>query len=258
MTEYIAKKTKADGSAEFTQEENETWQILYKRQLEIVKNRACDEFIHGLEVLGMPQDRVPQVPEISKILMEKTGWSVHPVPAIIEVDEFFTLLANKKFPAATFIRTRADLDYIEEPDIFHEYFGHCPLLTNQVYADFLEWYGKFALAADDTVRSLLARLFWFTIEFGLVKTAKGYKVYGGGILSSKNETVYAIDSNKADRRDFDLKNALRTPYRIDIMQPIYYCIENFSDLYELMKVDLVKAAKDAVDSGDFIPTFHTC
>ena len=257
-SKYQAKKVSADGYADFTAEENGTWQILYKRQLEIIQNRACQEFIAGVEKLAMSADRVPQVAEITKSLQAATGWSVVPVPALIDVNEFFTLLANQQFPAATFIRRREELDYLEEPDLFHEYFGHCPLLTNQAYADFMRWYGEFALKSNEAERNLLARLFWFTIEFGLLKTKEGMRIFGGGILSSKNETVYAVESTIPERKAFVLADVLRTPYRIDIMQPIYFYLNNFAELYALIQTDLVSEVKKAAAKGDFVPAFMTC
>ena len=258
MGKYQSKLPDSHGFVHFTEEENETWHTLMTRQTQIIQDRACDEFIHGLEILNMPEDRVPECAEISSALQAATGWSVAPVPALIPVSEFFNLLAHKKFPAATFIRTRADIDYIQEPDIFHEYFGHCPLLTNQAYADYVEWYGKIALTADEQSRRLLARLFWFTIEFGLIKKGDDYRIYGGGILSSKEETVYAVESEIAKRKPLKVLDALRTPYRYDIIQPLYYYIERFHDLYQLMEHDLLACVHEAVRAGEFVPEFVTC
>jgi len=258
MSKYTAKIPDAQGNIDFTEEEDGTWAILMERQQKIIKGRACQEFIDGLDVLKLPEDRMPQCPEISTALMDVTGWSVQPVSAIISASKFFDLLANKKFPAATFIRTRADLDYLQEPDLFHEYFGHCPLLTNQHYAEYLVWYGQFALKANQKQRNLLARLFWFTIEFGLLRSDDGFKVYGGGILSSKDETIYAVESDIPERRPLDVMTVLRTPYRVDIMQPIYYYLDSLEALFHLMKEDLIKFVDEASEAGDFVPTFVTC
>ena len=180
---YIAKTTDDSGKVLYTSEENETWNILIERQLRVIEQRACEEFLAGLQKLALPKDHVPQCAEITEKLQQTTGWSVKPVPALISLKEFFTLLANKQFPAATFIRKREELDYLKEPDIFHEFFGHCPLLTNEAYADFVEWYGKIALTTDsEKIHSLLGRIFWFTIEFGLLQSKEGLRIYGGGIL----------------------------------------------------------------------------
>ena len=148
---------------------------------------------------------------MTEAFKQTTGWSVVPVPAMIKPEQFFELLANKKFPAATFIRTPEDLDYLQEPDIFHEFFGHCPMITYQPFADFMQTYGKLALLAKTEHRSFLSRLFWFTVEFGLIQTDQGVRCYGGGILSSKNETVYAVESDIPQRKPFDLIEVLRTP-----------------------------------------------
>lgn len=258
MSEYIAKKPRADGWIDFTESENQTWAKLYQRQQKIVETRACSEFLDGLVLLNLSQEKIPQIPDMNAVLRKTTGWSVQAVDAIIPVEYFFELLSNKCFPVATFIRRPEDLDYIKEPDLFHEYFGHCPLLTNQAYADFMHQYGQLALKLESKWQHLLARLFWFTIEFGLIKSTDQYLVYGGGILSSQEETVYAVSSDKAERRPFDLDVVLRTPYRIDILQPVYYYIDSLDSLYQLLECELLKAIKKADFEGDFVPSFVTC
>ena len=239
-TKYIAKKANADGFIPYTDDENAIWKTLFERQMKILEGRACREFIEGLKLLNLSSDRIPQPDEVSKALRRATGWSVEPVEAVIPADEFFTLLANKKFPAASFIRHLEDLDYIEEPDIFHELFGHCPLITLQPYADFLEAYGKMALKSDPKDLKYLFRLFWFTIEFGLIKTDEGVRIFGGGILSSYQETLEALEKPEESFEDFDIDTALRTPYRIDMVQPQYFVIEGYETLYDILKEDLTK------------------
>jgi phenylalanine-4-hydroxylase len=252
---YVSHPVDSEGNAAYTAEENKIWGELITRQIPIVKERACDEYTHGIDLLNMPMDRVPQCPEINKVLNETTGWALEPVPALIPFDKFFALLANKKFPAATFIRRRDELDYLQEPDIFHEVFGHCPLLTNQAYGDFTETYGKLGLAANHQDRVMLAKLYWFTIEFGLIKTQKGLRIYGGGILSSKEETIYALESDVPLRKPFDPLEVLRTPYRIDIKQPIYYVIESFDTLFDLAKMDLISLIQEARRLGIYEPLY---
>jgi phenylalanine-4-hydroxylase len=204
----------------------------------------------------MPSDRIPQLPEISAVLRRETGWEVAYVPALIPFSEFFKLLSERKFPAATFIRTREELDYLQEPDIFHEIFGHTPLLTNRFFADFTHTYGKLGLAASKEDRVFLARLYWFTIEFGLLRKPGGpLKIYGGGILSSIGETEYAFHSAKAIRKRFDLMDVLRTPYRIDIMQPLYYVLEDLAELGALTQLDLMARVQEAKRFGLFPPLF---
>jgi phenylalanine-4-hydroxylase len=196
MSNYVAKQPGENGHIEFTDEENGTWKLLYQRQADIIKGRACDAFIEGLDKLNMPKDRVPQCYEVTERLQHLTGWSVIPVPAMISLKQFFTMLSHREFPAASFIRRREELDYLKEPDIFHEYFGHCPMITDQKIADFMEWYGETALTAPKEVQSLLGRLFWFTIEFGLIQSKEGIRIFGGGILSSFEETQFAVDSEE--------------------------------------------------------------
>ncbi|MCD8525314.1 MAG: phenylalanine 4-monooxygenase [Gammaproteobacteria bacterium] len=252
MSEYVAKIPNSQGFVEFDVIEDQTWRRLYVRQKEIILGRACDEFISGLNDICFPVDRIPQHVEINHQLGNITGWGVQPVPALIQSNEFYALLKSRRFPVATFIRRPEDFDYLKEPDLFHEYFGHCTLLTNQAYADFVAWYGDYALQQPSKeARRLLLRLFWFTIEFGLFKTPKGWRIYGGGILSSPGETVYAVESSIPERRPFVLEDVLRTPYRYDVMQPIYYYLESFDDLYRLMELDLNRYVAYALEKGDF-------
>lgn len=251
---YISNPVDENGYVEWSDQDNSTWSTLIERQSEIIKGRACSEFEEGLKLLNFPADRVPQIPEINKVLAETTGWGVEPVPAIIQPKEFFSLLANKKFPAATFIRIPEELDYLQEPDIFHEVYGHTPLLTNQAYADFMETFGKIALNAQPKDRRRLFRLFWFTIEFGLLKTETGLKAYGGGILSSIGETQYCL-TDEPEVQEFDALEVLRTPYRIDIMQPLYFIINDFTDLFKILDQDILALLEKAKELGDYEPKY---
>ncbi len=259
-TKYQAKKPDAQGLIPYTEEEDSVWYDLYQRQIKIIEQRACQEYLDGLAQLQLPIDRVPQCQEVSKVLHKATGWSVSPVAALIPFEEFFTLLANRQFPAASFIRTRAELDYLQEPDIFHEIFGHCPLLTNPIYADFMHAYGKLGLAANQQDRLLLARLFWFTIEFGLIQAPNGIKVYGAGILSSKEETIYALESSIPLRKPFNALETLRTPYRFDIMQPLYFIIQDFAEIYQLFDTNISALLTKAHQLGEYplIYPGHAC
>lgn len=255
-TTYVSKQPNQQGLIDWSDEENKTWNKLISRQTEIVKSRACSEFLEGLERITFSSQRVPQHTEINARLRDFTGWEVEVVPALIPAKEFFTLLANKKFPAASFIRIPEELDYIQEPDIFHEFYGHVPLLTFPEYANFMEEFGKIALSVSPKDRRRLFRLFWFTIEFGLLKTSDGIRAYGGGMLSSIHETVYSVDSDVPVRKDFDPLLALRTPYRIDILQPLYYVLNEFSDLFKILDRDIVKLLEESKDLGDFEPLFE--
>jgi phenylalanine-4-hydroxylase len=180
---------------------------------------------------------------------------VAPVPALIDFTSFFRLLANRQFPAATFIRRREDMDYLQEPDIFHEIFGHTPLLTDYRFAAFTEAYGKAGLAADKRDHAMLARLFWFTVEFGLIQTSDGLRSYGAGLVSSPGELLYAMESETPERRPFDPLDALRTPYRIDIYQTVYFVLDSYDTLFELAQTDLIPMIAEARRLGMHAPTF---
>ncbi len=254
-TTYQARPADKKGFVDYSSEDQQVWHDLFVRQRDIVENRACDEYIDGLHQLKITKDQIPQIPDINQRLKDTTGWQVVPVPALIDFDTFFNLLANAKFPVATFIRRREDFDYIEEPDIFHEIFGHCPLLTYPGYADFMQRYGKLGLAATKAQKVMLARLYWFTVEFGLIQTDKGLRIYGGGILSSPGETVYALESEVPTRKPLDALEAFRTPYRIDIFQTVYFIIEHANQLYDVMEQDLLKLVDQALEMGMHPPTF---
>jgi phenylalanine-4-hydroxylase len=252
---YQSKTPDKNGYIPYSDAENEIWHDLITRQIPMLKNRACPEWIGAMHEMNFPKNRIPQLKEISKVLKKNTGWSVAAVPALIGFTEFFQLLANKQFPVATFIRRREHFDYLQEPDVFHEVFGHTPPLTDHRFAAFVEAYGKAGLAADPKDHFMLARLFWFTVEFGLVRSAEGVRAYGSGIMSSPGELVYAIESDKPERKPFNPVEALRTPYRIDIYQPIYFVIESFDQLFDLAKSDLLSHINEARRLGMHAPTF---
>lgn len=255
-TKYVAREPDANGVVHYTDAEHAIWAELYARQRPAIERHACAEFLHGLELFCMPIDRVPQLGEISKVLKRETGWEVARVPALIPFSEFFALLADRKFPAATFVRSREEMDYLQEPDIFHELFGHTPLLTNPYFAGFTQTCGRLGLAAAKEDRVFLARMYWFTVEFGLMQTPGGaLEIYGGGILSSIGEAAYAM-SEAPQRRRFAIVDALRTPYRIDIMQPLYYVIEDLRELYELARTDVMAQVAQARRLGLFAPLFE--
>lgn len=248
---YQAKQTHTNGYINYDEHEHETWHILFERQTKLLAGRACDSFIQGLKKLELDSNTIPQAKTLSNKLKKMTGWEVQPVPALINFKEFFQLLSEKRFPAASFIRKREELDYLKEPDIFHEIYGHCPLLTAPNFADFTHNYGKFGLAAKKEDRALLARLYWFTVEFGLLETESGLRSYGAGINSSPGEIKYALESPEPDRKPFDPIKALRTPYRIDIFQPIYFILQQPDQLYELSKINLQNLLNTAKSLGDY-------
>ena len=239
-TKYVSKHADEHGIIHWSAQENKVWSTLISRQLSHIKEKACDEYTEGLKKLQLPMDKIPQLGDVSKVLKETTGWQCHPVPALIGFGEFFKLLSEKKFPVATFIRSEEELDYLQEPDIFHEIFGHCPLLTNSSFANYTQAYGKMGLNATKEQRVFLARLYWFTVEFGLLDTPEGIKIYGGGILSSPSETFHATEGEGVEREKLEVLDVLRTPYRIDVMQPIYYLLNKVSDLDNLRKYEVTE------------------
>ncbi len=255
-TKYVAKVPDENGFIHYTDEEHQIWHELITRQKELLPGRACAEYIDALHLLDLPEDRVPQCEEVSRVLRKHTGWEVAPVPALINFTDFFNLLANKRFPAASFIRTRDEMEYLREPDIFHEIFGHTPLLTDPRFAAFTHAYGKAGAAVRKEDRPMLARLYWFTVEFGLIhRPEEALRTYGAGVVSSIGETVYALDSAEPQRKPFDPVDVLRTPYRIDIFQPIYFVIESFDTLFEVAQMDLLALIEQARKLGMHPPAF---
>jgi len=252
---YTSHSPDDRGIIQYSEEEHAIWHELITRQRPMLPGRVCDEYVRALDLMDFPTDRIPQLHEVSEVLMDHTGWSVAPVPALIDFTSFFRLLANRQFPAATFIRRREDLDYLQEPDIFHEIFGHTPLLTDYRFAAFTEAYGKAGLAADKRDHAMLARLFWFTVEFGLIQTAEGLRSYGAGIVSSPGELLYALERDTPERRPFDPLDALRTPYRIDIYQTVYFVLDSYDTLFELAQTDLIPMIAEARRLGMHAPTF---
>ena len=267
---YLSHQPDSQGHIHYSDDENAMWQALLTRQAKQIPNRACSAYIEGLEKLNLPSTHIPQLYDIDEILQATTGWQTAAVPALISFGKFFKLLANKRFPVATFIRRFEDMDYIEEPDVFHEIVGHCPLLTHPAFAAFNETYGKLGLDASKEERWFLARLYWFTIEFGLVGShPDNRRIYGGGILSSPSETIYTLNGsdtlqqsnhqqqpqNQPEHRAFDLLDVLRTPYRIDHIQPIYYVIDDLDALFDIVDSDIMGKVKQAMALGLFEPTY---
>jgi phenylalanine-4-hydroxylase len=255
LSSYTSRQPDADGIIHYTDEENRVWAELIGTQLPLLEDRVCREYVDALDVMDFPRDRIPQLHEISAVLKEHSGWSVTAVPALIDFTSFFRLLANRQFPAATFIRRCEDIGYLQEPDIFHEVFGHTPLLTDYRFAAFTEAYGKAGLQADKKDHAMLARLFWFTVEFGLIDTGNGLRSYGAGIVSSPGELKYALESEKPQRKPFDVLDVMRTPYRIDIYQTVYFVLDSFDTLFELAQQDLIPFIARARKLGMHEPTY---
>lgn len=222
----------------YTAGQHGIWRTLFQRQVEMLANRACQAFLDGLEDLGVAADGIPDFRRLNDVLDTKTGWTICAVPGLVPDDVFFEHLANRRFPSTCFIRRADQLDYLEEPDVFHDIFGHVPMLMNPVFADYMEAYGKGGLKALH-LHSLhhLARLYWYTVEFGLVATPDGPRIYGSGIVSSKGESIYCLESRVPNRLGFDLLRVMRTAYRIDDFQQSYFVIDSFEQLFAATRPD---------------------
>lgn len=221
----------------YTGAEQDLWKRLYARQSAQVPRYACEEFIDILSALNFGAG-IPHFDEINAKLFPATRWTLVAVPGLIPDDVFFTHLANRRFPVSVWLRNPEEFDYIVEPDIFHDFFGHVPLLFNPVFADYLEAYGKGGVKAKGlNALDYLARLYWYTVEFGLIRTPKGLKTYGAGILSSGGELPYCIENPKPNRIEFDLLRVMRSLYKIDTFQETYFVIENFKELFDATAPD---------------------
>jgi phenylalanine-4-hydroxylase len=216
--------------ARYTPEEHALYRRLFERQSKLVPRYACDEWIRAIAALDAARE-IPRFAELSTKLRKATGWEIVAVPGLIPDDAFFTHLANRRFPVTVWLRKPEEFDYIVEPDVFHDFFGHVPLLFDPVYADHLYEYGKGGLKAMrlDAI-TMLARLYWYTIEFGLMNTPQGVRAYGAGLLSSGGELAYCVEDPKPRRRPFDLERVMRTEYRIDRYQDTYFVIDSFAQL----------------------------
>jgi phenylalanine-4-hydroxylase len=226
------------GWSNYTAVDHQTWVTLYERQAEVLAGRACDEFLHGLDELDLHGAGIPDFARINKRLDRLTGWSVVAVHGLVPDEVFFDHLANRRFPAGRFIRRPDQLDYLQEPDVFHDVFGHVPMLTNPTFADYMQAYGRGgARAAGLGQLHNLARLYWYTVEFGLMDTAAGLRIYGAGIVSSHAETLYSLEDPRPRRIPFDLEQVMRTPYRIDDLQPLYMVIPSLKTLLDVTQQD---------------------
>ncbi|WP_282610194.1 phenylalanine 4-monooxygenase [Pelagibius sp. Alg239-R121] len=222
----------------YTPEEHDRWDRLLARQSEILPGRACDSFLEAVAKLKLSEAGIPEFERLSDRLQDLTGWRVVPVAELVPDEIFFDHLANRRFPAGAFIRPEAELDYLKEPDVFHDVFGHVPLLADPVFADFMQAYGQGgqrALARGQLPN--LARLYWYSVEFGLIQTAEGLRIFGAGILSSPAESVFSLDSASPNRIGFDLERVMRTNYIIDDFQQSYFVIESFQQLLDDCYVD---------------------
>jgi phenylalanine-4-hydroxylase len=221
------------GWTDYTAAEHQVWDQLYDRQARLLPGRACDAFLAGLQALDLHRGGIPEFARINEELTRLTGWSVVAVPGLVPDDVFFEHLANRRFPAGRFIRRADQLDYLQEPDIFHDVFGHVPMLTDPVFADYMQAYGEGGRRALGLGRlQNLARLYWYTVEFGLLETPAGLRIYGAGIVSSRSESLFALEDPSPNRLGFDIVRLLRTPYRIDDFQQTYFVIPSLQALLD--------------------------
>jgi phenylalanine-4-hydroxylase len=223
----------------YAADEHARWRTLFRRQAAQLPGRAAPEFLDGLGVLGVAGGGIPDFGHLSEILMRRTGWQVVAVPGLVPDDVFFAHLAARRFPATRFIRPAERLDYVQEPDVFHDVFGHVPLLAHPVFADFMALYGRQGLAAAARGRlAELARLYWYTVEFGLIRTPEGLRIYGSGIVSSQGEVPYSLEDRRPRRIAFTPERVLRTRYRIDAYQEVYFVIDDYRALFAALDRDL--------------------
>jgi phenylalanine-4-hydroxylase len=247
--------------ADYTPAEHAMWDRLFARQSAMLPSRAVPAFIEGLDVLRMAKPGIPDFEQLCERLMKATGWQVVAVPGLVPEDVFFEHLANRRFVAGRFIRTPEQIDYLEEPDVFHDVFGHVPLLAHPVFADYMQAYGEGGLRALklDAIDKL-ARLYWYTVEFGLIRDGGDLKIYGAGIVSSHGESIFALDDPSPNRLGFDLRRVMRSHYRIDDYQANYFVIDSFEDLLrQTLETDFAPlyaevAAEGDIEIGTILPT----
>jgi len=222
--------------------DHEVWRTLFRRQREMLQGRACREFLDSQDEMGMGEEQIPKFSELNARLEAKTGWTLIGVQGLLPELDFFEHLANRRFPVTWWIRRPEQLDYLSEPDLFHDLFGHVPLLMNPIFADYMQAYGKGGVKAQGIGPEALAqltRLYWYTVEFGLIDTPEGLRIYGSGIVSSGGESHYCLESEAPNRLGFDLLRVMRTRYRIDTYQKTYFVIDSFEQLISATLPDFV-------------------
>lgn len=224
----------------YSADDHATWGTLYTRQRELLVGRACVEFLQAQDAMGMSSQAIPRFDELNAVLQATTGWTLVGVEGLLPELDFFDHLANRRFPVTWWIRRPEQIDYIAEPDLFHDLFGHVPLLMNPLFADYMQAYGRGGVKAHaigpDALQNL-TRLYWYTVEFGLIDTPDGLRIYGAGIVSSKGESLYSLESDAPNRIGFDLQRIMRTRYRIDTYQKTYFVIDSFEQLMQATSPD---------------------
>lgn len=243
----------------YTAQEHAVWKTLFERQSRLLPGRACDAFVQGMRELPIGPEQIPDFDRLSEILHARTGWQVVAVPGLVPDEVFFEHLANRRFPAGHFIRKPHELDYLEEPDVFHDVFGHVPMLMNPVMAGFIQAYGQGGLRAKALgTLEQLARVYWYTVEFGLVLEDGAPRVYGAGIVSSSTETRFSVEDDSPHRVRFALERVMRTRYRIDDFQETYFVLDHLDELLALAQVDFAPSYQRVSgaaehEPGDLLP-----
>ena len=225
---------------DYSATDHHVWAQLYARQHEVLKGRACDDYLAALSAMEMSPDAIPRFSDLNEHLQRATGWKLVAVEGLLPEETFFGHLAAREFPVTWWIRTPEQLDYLSEPDLFHDLFGHVPLLMNPVFAEYMRAYGLGGLKAMNiggNALQHLARLYWYTVEFGLIRSREGLRIYGSGILSSAGESRYCLESPAPNRIDFNMERVMRTRYRIDSFQRSYFVIDSFEQLFEATLAD---------------------
>jgi phenylalanine-4-hydroxylase len=254
MPELPADFTIAQNWAAYSGEEHAIWRLLFERQQRLLVGRACEEYLEGFAALGMAAGGIPDFARLSNRLERTTGWRIVAVPGLVPDAVFFAHLAGRRFPSTCFIRRRDQLDYLQEPDVFHDICGHVPLLMNPVFADYMQAYGQGGLKASGLGHlRYLARLYWYTVEFGLIATPAGLRIYGSGILSSAGESIYSLDDPRPHRIGFDLRRVMRTDYRIDRFQQTYFVIDGFSQLFDATRPDFAPIYREIAGMTEIAP-----
>ncbi len=246
----------------YTSEDHSVWSQLYARQREVLVGLASTEFLENQQRMGMTPDRIPKFDELNRALRPATGWEVIGVEGLLPELAFFDHLANRRFPVTWWIRKSDQMDYLSEPDLFHDLFGHVPLLMNPMFADYMAAYGRGGVKAHaigPEALVCLTRLYWYTVEFGLIREALSLRIYGSGIVSSKGESVYCLKSKAPNRLGFDLERIMRTRYRIDTFQKTYFVIDSFEQLMRATEPDFTPiyeriASLPAIPAGEVLPT----
>ncbi|HXH00754.1 MAG TPA: phenylalanine 4-monooxygenase [Xanthomonadaceae bacterium] len=247
---------------DYTPTDHDTWARLFRPQREVLAGRACDEFLRAQDAMGLTPDAIPKFTELNRVLGGATGWQVIGVEGLLPELDFFDHLANRRFPVTWWIRKPEQIDYIAEPDLFHDLFGHVPLLMVPMFADYMAAYGRGGIKAHGIGTEALqnlTRLYWYTVEFGLIKQAEGLRIYGSGIVSSKGESLYSLESPAPNRIAFDLQRIMRTRYRIDDYQKTYFVIDSFEQLIEATFPDFRPiyaelASQDSIPAGEVLHT----